>query len=382
MVFHDPTRATRRAKAGATHRSIAGVWLLTVLVACGRSELGGDEISEAGGTAGRAGGGSSTSGRGGSISGGGGVAAGANSSGAAGVANSGGAAGVANSGGAAGVANSGGAAGVANNGGVAGGAASSGASGQTGSSGASGSAGSVENCTNGIDDDRDGSIDCADTDCVVGFSCAPPTPAGGWVGPLSFWQGSGPPPACTNEGGFPTEVTNAGTGISETAAPVCYSCACGAPQGVSCQIGTAAFFSAGTCSGQTGNLTVVQGACIPFVSLTLDPAGVRWLAAPAAGGACVPKSSGMAVFPPARWDTRIRACGDAPPDGGGCGAGTCVARQKSPSRNSCAFTNAATSLAPLARTITRTCILPASTTRARAPIAIAPRRPRPAARVA
>ncbi|MEI9952700.1 MAG: hypothetical protein WDO74_27895 [Pseudomonadota bacterium] len=304
--------------AGA--RSIASVWLLTAALACGRSELGGDETSENGGAAGRAGG-SSTSGHGGSgVSGNSGVAGGANSNGVGGGAGFGVSGQTGNSG----------ATGQAGNSGTSGQFGNSGATGQAGNSGASGSGGSVENCSNGIDDDRDGNIDCADADCVVGYSCAPPIPGGGWVGPLSFWSGSGQPPACTNANGFPTEVTNAGTGISQTAASTCYSCSCGAPHGISCQVGTAAFFSDGTCSGQGGNLTVVQGMCIAFVSLTLDPSGVRWQSAPAAGGACIPKSSGSAVFPPVQWDTRMRACGDPPPDGGGCGAGTCVARPKDP----------------------------------------------------
>src|SRR6187549_1014402 len=182
MVFLEPSRGGRRTMAGAKYRAIATVWLLTAAVACGRSEVDGDEISENGGAGSRAGG-SSTSGRSGGVSGSSAVAGSANSSGVAGGANS--------SGGSA--ANGSGGTGASSSAGT-GASSSGGASGQLGNGGASSG---IENCTNGIDDDRDGNIDCADTDCIVGYSCAPPTPGGGWVGPLSHWYGSGSPPACT-----------------------------------------------------------------------------------------------------------------------------------------------------------------------------------------
>jgi len=303
MVFRGPTRGERRALAGVTLRSLTAVWLLLGAVACGRSELDGDDISDSG-AGGKAGG---MSGRAGGNSGSGGLG----SSGTSGNPGSSG---------------TGATPGSSGTGATPG---SSGTSGNPGSSGTSGNGSSGENCTNGIDDDRDGNIDCADSDCVVGYSCAPPVPGGGWVGPLSIWSGSGSPPACTNDRGFPTEVTNAGTGASVSPSS-CYSCECGAPQGVSCQVGTAALFSNGTCSGLGRNLDIVQGSCIAFVSLTLDPAGVSWDSALATGGACIPKSSGSPFFPPVQWDTRMRACGDPSPNGRGCGAGTCVPRQKDP----------------------------------------------------
>jgi hypothetical protein len=292
MVFHEPPRGGRGATTGAICRGIAAVLLLSAVAACGRSELDGGEGSDEGGAAGQAGG-TSTGGGGGAAGGSSGVGGGANSSG------------------------------------VGGGAASGGASGQAGSSGASGSGGAAENCSNGLDDDRDGNIDCADSDCVA-FTCAPRVPGGGWVGPLSIWQGYGAPATCTGANGFPTEVINAMTGVSTPGASSCPSCACGSPQGVSCQVGSVLLFNNDACSGQGGTFTIAQGVCAPFVSLMYDPASVRWQAAPAAGGACVPRSSGSAVFPPVKWDYQVRACGDPTPNPGGCGAGTCVQKQKAP----------------------------------------------------
>src|SRR5688572_7668808 len=42
-----------------------------------------------------------------------------------------------------------------------------------------GEAADGEACDNGVDDDLDGAIDCADTECsVAGFACVPAAPAG------------------------------------------------------------------------------------------------------------------------------------------------------------------------------------------------------------
>ena len=321
MVFREPIGDEWRALAGGTSRGIITLWLLTVVAACGRSEIDAVEDLNYGAVAGSAGANS----RAGANSG----VAGVPNSGAAGALGSSGATGHAGNSGVSGGSGSSGATGHAGNSGVSGDSGSSGATGQAGNTGVSGSTSSGENCTNGIDDDRDGSADCADTDCIAGFMCAPPTPGDGWVGPLSFWSGSGAPPACTNESGFPTEITNAGSGIS-VAPSSCYSCECGAPQGVSCQVGALTIFSDQACSGLNRTLNIVQGECVAFLSSTMDPASVRWESAPPAGGACIPKTSGSAVIPPVQWDTRMRACGDAPPNGAGCGIGSCVARPKAP----------------------------------------------------
>lgn len=321
MVLGEPIGGMRRRLVRAAYHALGAVWLVTSMMACGRSEIDPDENLEYGalaGSTGRAG----AYGRGGNI----GVAGAPSGSGGsvnAGATGQGGNNGVSGSFGASG------APGHAGNPGVSGGFGTSGAPGHAGNNGVSGGTALTENCTNGVDDDRDGNADCADTDCIAGFMCAPPTPGGGWVGPLSFWSGSGPAPACTNESGFPTEVANAGSGIS--AAPSsCYSCECGAPQGVSCQVGALTIFSADDCFGLNRTLNIVQGECVAFLSQTMDPASVRWEAAPPAGGACVPKTSGSAIIPPVQWDTRMRACGDAPPNGAGCGIGSCVARPKAP----------------------------------------------------
>ena len=292
MGFHEPPRGGRGATAGAIHRGIAAALLLMAAVACGRSELDGSETFDDGGAGGKAGG-SSTSGRGGNGVAGNGVAGfGVGGNGVAGF-------------------------GVGGNGVAGFGVGGYGV----------GGGGSAENCNNGIDDDHDGNIDCADPDCGD-FTCAPSAPNGGWVGPLAIWQGSGSPPSCANASGFPLEVANANAGIKGSAS--CPSCSCDAPQGVACQVGAAQLYRDSTCAGASGTLTIAQGNCTAFVSLSYDPASVRWGSAPPGGGACVPKTTGSASFPPVAWDTQMRACGDPTPNKGGCAAGTCVPRQQAP----------------------------------------------------
>jgi len=329
MVLHEPVGDGRRALACARYGGVVAVWLLAV-VACGRSEIDVVDDSEYGSVAGSAGRGGNSGVAGASSHGGGNsVTGGANGTGVSGGFGTSGATAHGGFSSVAGGFGTSGATGRAGNSGVSGGFGTSGATGQAGNNGASGSTSSGENCTNGIDDDHDGAADCADTDCVAGFMCAPPTPGGGWVGPLSFWSGSGSPPACTNESGFPTEVANASSGLS-VAPSSCYSCECGSPQGVSCQVGALTIFSGDACFGVNRTLNIVQGECVAFLSQTMDPASVRWENAPPAGGACIPKTSGSAVIPPVQWDNRMRACGDAPPNGAGCGIGSCVARPKAP----------------------------------------------------
>jgi len=59
------------------------------------------------------------------------------------------------------------------------GGSSGGSSGNTSGSGSSsGGMASPEDCTNGLDDDKDGSIDCMDSECLDKYTCIAPVPAG------------------------------------------------------------------------------------------------------------------------------------------------------------------------------------------------------------
>ena len=88
-----------------------------------------------------------------------------------------------------------------------------------------GTAGSVggETCLNGKDDDGDGDVDCADSDCSTqGYSCAP-TPPESWHGPFAYWVGAPPHLPCPT-----TYPTPAFKGWSDLVAPsASCECSCG-----------------------------------------------------------------------------------------------------------------------------------------------------------
>jgi hypothetical protein len=193
-----------------------------------------------------------------------------------------------------------------------------------------GGGGPLENCTNGLDDDMDGDIDCEDTDCDAGFSCTDPVPPG-WTGPVALWEGNGnlPPPPCGLSGGFDSIAASGSDGLSASPAS-CPSCSCGAPQGVACQIGTASFYSNAMCVGGGGQLSIPEGVCQAFVTSTIDPAGVMWNAAPPGGGACFPITTGTVSVPSVVWAERARSCGGLTDIGDGCGGGLCVPRPQIP----------------------------------------------------
>lgn len=65
-----------------------------------------------------------------------------------------------------------------------------------------------ESCSNGIDDDGDGLVDCADPNCSDdGWQCVPAVPSP-WLGPVAFWSGESAEafPGCSEAGGFDGSV--------------------------------------------------------------------------------------------------------------------------------------------------------------------------------
>jgi hypothetical protein len=224
-----------------------------------------------------------------------------------------------------------GAGGEASGGNGAGGEASggNGAGGEaSGGNGGAGGAPLLEDCTNGLDDDGDSAIDCADLECDPGYTCSPNAPPGGWQGPVAFWQGGAMAPSCDASGGYPTMAVEGFDGLSAPAAS-CPTCSCTAPKGVSCSIAQASFFGNDSCAGNGGTLNIVAGVCQGFVS-QIDPASFRWQSASASGGVCIPKASGVPSVPAVMWATHARACGDAEV-GGGCEQDSaCVPRPSAP----------------------------------------------------
>jgi len=196
--------------------------------------------------------------------------------------------------------------------------------------------GSAENCTNGIDDNCDGLVDCAEPSCqTAGYACVGAAPAG-WSGPDLFWTGTAgaTAPACPT--GYQTLDGNAGpTGTSGSCACTC------AASGQACTA-TAALHSDMTCAVNPAcrSVTVTAtmtgtGACTPIAPTTVCGSGGSFAAAggvPAlSGGTCVPQVT-KTPGPAAGWTSSARVC-TAPADfPGGCAAAgqECVPPTPSP----------------------------------------------------
>ena len=91
----------------------------------------------------------------------------------------------------------------------------------SGSSGASGAAGTPEDCLNGLDDDGDSAVDCADDDCSSHTCVSVPA---GWLGPVAVYDGPRDvPEACV--GAYDAAAFEGGAGLS-TLDATCEACRC------------------------------------------------------------------------------------------------------------------------------------------------------------
>jgi hypothetical protein len=180
----------------------------------------------------------------------------------------------------------------------------------------------TEDCTNGIDDNCDGKIDCEDPLCQPAFACTPAVPTG-WLGPVELWQGATPAAAPACDLGYATPVDlHAGTLTAQAAA---CSCTCGAT-GQTCSL-PGGFFRQTDCSGSCAAVTPdPAGGCTPVPANTCGSEG-SFLASGAltpTGGTCAP-SPVVRSLQPAAWSAAARVCTYAATDApGGCTTGSCV----------------------------------------------------------
>ena len=155
-------------------------------------------------------------------------------------------------------------------------------------------AGGPENCTNGIDDNCDGLIDCLDPLCVPdsgfqGYVCAPAPPTG-WTAPVvvyDFTNSATPaptPPPCADN--YPDRTFVAHDQPSPSGSPSC-TCTCGGASGGSCSAPTVAFYASSvpTCNGSLGSASVS-----PTCTEVLTRGGINGIQITSAGnpsgGAC------------------------------------------------------------------------------------------------
>jgi hypothetical protein len=190
----------------------------------------------------------------------------------------------------------------------------------------------VEDCQNGVDDDRDNLVDCADPDCSA-FTCAS-TPSG-WTGPIAIWAGTaGTGPSCSASGGYASELLSAHDGLS---APgyTCPGCTCTPSSDAACSALTFWYDTTTTCSSSTAwtvNVTpdgqchaVTLGQANPSArSSQLIPPVSSYISGSCVGSQPPPK------FPAASWSTDVRGCGGLTTNGGGCTVGQCLPKPAAP----------------------------------------------------
>jgi hypothetical protein len=169
----------------------------------------------------------------------------------------------------------------------------------------------MENCTNGIDDNCDGKIDCADPECMSqGFTCVPPWASSGWTGPAVLYdafQAGGPAPtplSCASAGAYtqalPTAASTRLGNYDPTAEDPTCGCTCGSTvQGVTCPEPSVTG-STNSCPG--GGTTVTATATTTCSQLTASDAVNSFTVTQgaASGGTCPSNETGLPV--PA-WNT-------------------------------------------------------------------------------
>ncbi|MBI4953292.1 MAG: hypothetical protein HY908_14770 [Myxococcales bacterium] len=192
--------------------------------------------------------------------------------------------------------------------------ASGGAGGQGGdATGGAGGAG-LENCLDGVDNNGDSHVDCADPQCsAVGFACRP-EPGPGWVGPIVLQDAALDCPAR-----WPAAVMSGGASVT-FAATVC-GCTCGGAVDVTCDtVQNVGRYADAACNTASMLNQFPIGACTNLQNGASFGA-IEVMPVPCSGGTCPPVPG--VNKPPATWVEPSEACapGGTP---GGCDDGRCA----------------------------------------------------------
>ena len=160
----------------------------------------------------------------------------------------------------------------------------------------------MEDCTNGVDDNGDGLVDCLDPQCsAVGFACVP-VPSGWALGTAVGGSGD----SCVD--GWPQLAFKGGASIEW--APLSCSCDCGAASGAVCSpvVPDAVVFGEANCTGTGIPLTVLPGFCVPQ---SAPMQSVLLKGSTATGGSCPQVVTHVVQTPPPAFTDPVHVC--APP---------------------------------------------------------------------
>lgn len=229
----------------------------------------------------------------------------------------------------------------------------------TSSTGGAGGDIGPEDCLNGMDDNGDGDIDCADAKCGE-FSCVSAVPDT-WTGHFVLFDGPpGMDPDCPSS--FPG-TTNAFLGNGSLDAPPadCSPCTCGGPTGQTCNTPTEftirdAALNMACGEAVPGSINCVgsldfgpaDGSCfLDFILPAANTCGpnpgmmcdmgtspcnvsASAVATTVTGGLCAP-AGGVATVPSPTWMNLGRGCGDPVAAGQGCnGTQVCLPKPEAP----------------------------------------------------
>ncbi len=174
----------------------------------------------------------------------------------------------------------------------------------------------TEDCTDSVDNDCNGMVDCADPSCHdAGYACV--SVPSGWRGPVAVWEGNPgtAPAACPAGLEIALESVFSGLEVPDSDC----RCTCGAATEQACGPAQIELFSNSVCENQCASASAASGDCGTIENGSRCGATFSaWSAAPIpTGGNCEPQV--VATLPDATWNTELKACGAVQSaEAGGC----------------------------------------------------------------
>jgi hypothetical protein len=170
----------------------------------------------------------------------------------------------------------------------------------------------AEVCTDMIDNDCNGKIDCADPACAQqGFACVPDVPPGGWTY-IALGPADAAAPSC------PSTYTPS-TYYSESGPNAVCPCGCQVTQAANCVQGTVTQNGGTNCTVTHTNISST-GLCQVGGGGNPVSSPLEYFPLAPSGGTCAPDAGPPML--PAIVESTHPACSTGGPFGGGCGAGS------------------------------------------------------------